>query len=200
MRFPDARTLVLLDGDGALAFYGVRDGKLHRRIAVEGARIEQVWPTRGGWSGVARRFATPGGELDRPLFVVRVDRTLSKVKRGVELGEVQVWPDPIAPEKQAFVLEGDDQVARVRLSDGKRLATAIVADARDLASSPDGKLLCVVSGERGEFVFLDANTLKERGRDEQGWAAHASFAPDGKRIALVTGDAVVVRPVATLLR
>jgi WD40 repeat protein len=200
MRFAADGALVVGNGDGAIELWDLRDAKLRHRAVLEGAQILALRPAPAGWVVIAQPRARAGEVADAPYFVSFWDAGLTRARRGLEFAEAQVVPDPSAPGERAWVLpKGSDRLELVRWRDGKRVAKTTIDDLREVACSPDGRLLCAVSGAKGEFVFLDAK-LKELGRVSEGWAEHVTFSPDGRHVALVTGDHASVFALASLLR
>jgi len=68
----------------------------------------------------------------------------------------------------------------------------------DLAMSPDGEYVVVVSSEA--FYVVDAKTLKAVARVEHKCANHAAFSPDGSMLAIATWDVGEVWDFATFLK
>jgi WD40 repeat protein len=82
--------------------------------------------------------------------------------------------------------------ARIAFSQSTIAAPLIGLEIRDLAFSPDGKLLAAVTGqpkERGQVILWDLDTRKPRWvRQESDGVPAVAFAPDGRLLAIGVYD------------
>jgi WD40 repeat protein len=193
---PHGSPLAVGDSVWRIDLWDVATGQLVRRLDA-GAGPSHALVSLA-FSPDGRRLAVGEGHCDIWLLPTDGGRKPRRVSAPLRLDGGWMHFLAWAPDGTSLFADGSGMtLCRINLADGKDLWTVGDENMPSFALSPDGR--SVAKALCDSIQFLDAATGKERsnvpvaGVDERKCSLRAvTFAPDGKRLALVVGPSTVV--------
>lgn len=198
---PDGRFILGADWDGNVFEWDARTGKVRQQVLIENSMIHELQRlSNGDWA------VTLSVREGNSMLCQIYDAALKKRHEYVLTKDGSADNFVISYDRKMAVLSNYSTLQRLRFPavklDRKVQRKTLFGGAddtfSDLAMSPDGEYVAVVSSEA--FYVVDAKTLKAVARVEHEYANHAAFSPDGSMLAIATWDVGEVWDFATFLK
>ncbi|MEZ6121878.1 MAG: protein kinase [Planctomycetaceae bacterium] len=180
------------------------DSKLRRWSSVDGQLLAEysLGTTPGRcltWSADGRLVAAGGRRLhnqnNNRVYIHDVQQ--NSLVSVASCGQYEARQMCFHPNGESLYVISDDLLRRVRVRDGKLVATtqAVQGIGMAMAISPSGRILAV-AGMDGMVRFLDEQTLGEfhtvQIGTNGGWINDLSFSPDGRYAVAACGNGTAV--------
>lgn len=181
---PDGGTLAVVDDEGWLTLWDTSIGWQVSRLRAHEAYI---WDVK--FSPDGRMLATASGDATVKLWDTSTWREI-RTLRGHKQGRIGVVA--FSADGKLLASGSDDQTAKVwDVASGQNTVSIDTGSAvRNLALSPDGKILALQNTRTGQLGLWDTITGRNLRDVLPTIALPSMFSPDGKMLALISGRIV----------